>query len=113
MTWIFVVYGALLFVLAFDRKRIVQESLFRVAWILYSCIPFTHAFFTLFRAGCSGSPRKLVLVEIWTNGFAWLFLGISLLILLNALIPGPPAPNREGGLLSAQYTQEKTNDNQQ
>jgi hypothetical protein len=111
MTWIFVAYGALLFGLAFDRKRIVQESLFRAAWILYSCIPFTHAFFTLFRAG--GSPRKLVLVEIWANGFAWLFLGISLLVLLNALIPGAPAPNREGGLLSAQYWLDKPNDKQQ
>ena len=113
MTWIFVLYAVLLFALVFERKRVVNESLFRIAWILYACVPFSQAFFTLFRAGCSGSPQKLVLVEIWATGFAWLFLGISSIVLLNALIPGSPAANREGGLLSAQFVQEESGDSPQ
>ena len=87
--WILVIYGVFLFYLAVDRKRIINQSSFRLAWMFYAAIAFSHAFFTLFRAGSLRSPQGLALVEIWANGFAWLFLGIGLVALLNALIQKP------------------------
>ena len=104
MIWIMLVYGAFLFFLAYERKRIISQSSFRVAWISYAVIPFTHAFFTLFRAGNSRSPQGLALVTIWEDGISWLLLGISLVALLNALIPAASSPS-SGSLLSDQIDQ--------
>ena len=104
MIWIMLVYGTFLFFLAYERKRITSPSAFRVAWILYAAIPFSHALFVLFKAGNSRSPQGLVLVTIWEDGMAWLFLGISLVALLNALVPAASSPNR-GSRLTDQIDQ--------
>ncbi|MDF7802211.1 hypothetical protein P4C99_22260, partial [Pontiellaceae bacterium B1224] len=87
MIWLQIVYLVILVYLVIDQSKISNKGLFRGAWITFSAIPIINAFFTLFRAGSIQSARKLALVEVWSNGFAWLFLGISFLILINALIP--------------------------
>ena len=73
--------------LAINSDKIASKDMFRVAWIFFSLIPVSHCVFTLFRAGNIGRARSLALVEIWADGFAWLFLAISLFCLLGALLP--------------------------
>ena len=87
MTWLLIAYVLGLFYFAANPKKISNTGLFRAAWIWLGLIPVNHFIFTLFRAGNIRSTRDLALVEVWSNGISWLLLGISLLILINALIP--------------------------
>ena len=88
MTALLTGYLVGLFYLAINSDKIASKDAFRVAWIFFSLIPVSHCVFTLFRAGnIGGRTSSLVLVEIWADGFAWLFLAISLFCLLGALLP--------------------------
>ena len=87
MTWLLAAYALGLLYFAANPKRIANTGLFRAAWIWFALIPINHFVFTLFRAGNIRSTRDLALVEVWSSGISWLLLGISLLILINALIP--------------------------
>lgn len=59
------------------------------AWNRLGVMAFCQAVFTLFRAANFNDP-DLVLVEIWANGFSWLFLGMSVFS-LSALLREPSA----------------------
>jgi hypothetical protein len=87
MPWLLIAYVLGLFYFAANPGRISDKGLFRAAWIWYAIIPFNHFVFTLFRAGNIRSTRGLALVEIWSDGISWLLLGISLILLVTALIP--------------------------
>ena len=87
MMWLQIVYFLILVYFVIDQSKISDKGFFRGAWITFAAIPIINAAFTLFRAGNHDDPQNLLLVEIWANGFALLFFGISFLILINALIP--------------------------
>ena len=87
MIWLQIVYLLVLVYFAAYKTKISEKGLFRAAWITFALVPISNFVFTLFRVGNIRSPRALGLVEVWSNGFAWLLLGISFLILINALIP--------------------------
>lgn len=87
MIWLQIVYLLVLVYLVINKSKISNINLFRGAWIAFALIPISNAVFTVFRAGNIRSTRGLALVEVWSNGLAWLLFGISLLILINALIP--------------------------
>lgn len=71
-----------------NPRKVSNKGSFRAAWRWFALIPICNFVFTLFRAGNVRSTRDLALVEIWSNGFAWLFVGISFFFLLGALMPG-------------------------
>lgn len=87
MTWLLIAYliGLLYFVA--NPGKVANRGAFRTAWIWFALIPVSNFVFALFRAGNISSTRDLALVEIWADGFGWLFFGISLLILMGALVP--------------------------
>ena len=78
---------ALVYISAQRDRRSTMPSL-RAAWIWFAMIPISHFVFTLFRAGSTPNVRDLALVEIWADGFAWLFLGISMLCLTSVVDRG-------------------------
>jgi hypothetical protein len=43
--------------------------------------------FAIFQATNIHDPRDLALVEIWSNGFEWLLLGVSMIFLKDAIAP--------------------------
>jgi len=81
MTWILLPYGAFLCYLLLDGRQITNRESFRKAWILFAAIPLSDAVLTLFR---TFSIESLIRVEIWADGFAWLFFGFSFLAIFNA-----------------------------
>jgi hypothetical protein len=70
-------------VISFRSDKAPNPSAIRMAWIWFACIPFTHVVTTLFRAGNYRNPYDIALVEIWSDGFQWLFLGLSIVSLAN------------------------------
>ena len=86
MTWIYLVYLAGLLYFAANQHRLVNKKAFRLAWIWFAVIPISHFVFALFRAGNFRSSGDLLLVEIWAEGIAQLLLGISLILMLGALL---------------------------
>ena len=87
MTWLLIAYTLVLVYLAANPNKIADKEVFRSAWICFAAIPVSNFVSTLFRAGNIRSTHKLALVEVWASGVSWLILGISLLMLINALVP--------------------------
>ena len=87
MTWIYLVYLVGLLYFATNQNRLVNKNAFRLAWIWFAIIPISQFVFTLFRAGNYRSSADLVLIEIWADGIAQLLFGISLILMLGALVP--------------------------
>ena len=85
--WFVLAYGAGLFYLLLNKDKIADVSKFRQAWMQYTMAIFTEFAFTVFRAVNYASPQKMLLVEIWAKGISWLFIGLSLLALLKAILP--------------------------
>ena len=88
MTWLLTTYLIGLLYFAAKSENVPNKEAFRTAWIWFALIPVSNFVFALFRAGNIGSTRDLALVEIWADGFGWLFLGISFFVLIGALVPG-------------------------
>jgi hypothetical protein len=87
MTWLLASYLIGLLYFAAQPEKISNKGTFRTAWIWFALIPVSNFVFALFRAGNISSTRDLALVEIWADGFGWLFLGISFFVLIGALVP--------------------------
>lgn len=90
MTWIFAAYLLGLFYFLANPEKVANKAGFRSAWIWLGMVPIANFVFALFRAGNIRSGGDMALVEIWADGIGWLFLGISLLVLIGALMPGDP-----------------------
>jgi hypothetical protein len=43
-----------------------------------AAIPFSHFVMSLFRAGNLRQPGEMLEIQIWSAGFEWLFLGLSM-----------------------------------
>jgi hypothetical protein len=87
MTWLLTAYFLGLIYLAVNRERLGRTDSFRMAWIWFALIPISHFVFALFRVGNLRSPGDLALIEIWSDGIAWLLLGISMLYLAGSVAP--------------------------
>ncbi|WP_367871385.1 hypothetical protein [Luteolibacter sp. Populi] len=86
---------ALLIVIAgfsFRSDKLSNPASLRMAWIWFACVPFTNAATAVLRVGSFRDAGDIALVEIWSIGFQWLFLGLSILALAKAIIPSPEAP---------------------
>ena len=86
MTWIYLVYLVGMLYLATHQNRLVNKRAFRLAWKWFAVIPISHFVFALFRAGNFRSSGDLVLIEIWADGIHQLLFGISLILMLGALV---------------------------
>jgi hypothetical protein len=80
MNWFLVAYLVALAYLTVQKKDSLGS-----AWFWLGILAFSHTVFALFRAGNATNPRDLILVEIWANGFEWLFLGLSIRSLAGVL----------------------------
>jgi hypothetical protein len=92
MNWILIAYLLGMLYLATRREKLSDLVAFRTAWICFALIPLSDAFLTVFRAGNFNDARDLALVEIWAEGLAWAFFGLSLLFLGKSLIPVASSP---------------------
>lgn len=87
MTWFLLGYLAALLYVSANRHKFARLASLRLAWIFFACIPLSHFFFALLRAGNFGDTRDMALVEIWNDGVVWLLLGISILYLAGSVAP--------------------------
>ncbi len=85
-SWLYLAYGAGLFLLLFRREKVGNTFLFCVAWVFYALAVLCIPLFTIMRAVHYRSPSKMALVEIWAYGISWTFVGVSLLTLLGAML---------------------------
>lgn len=85
MTWLLIAYLLVLGFLSFHKGGSQSAEGLKGAWRWFAFVPLSHALFTLFRVA-NHNDRDIVLVEIWANGFAWLFMGISILKLSGAIL---------------------------
>ncbi|WP_035615377.1 hypothetical protein [Haloferula sp. BvORR071] len=69
-----------------DRFR-NPDKVFR-AWFWLALIAFVEVAAGLFRAGNYTRPNDMLLAEIWSNAFQWLFMGLALLSLASLRKPG-------------------------
>ena len=74
MTWLILAQLVNLSLISYNKDKLKSTASLRSAWNWFFGVFFSHAFFTLFRAG---NYIDLALVEIWATGFVWLFLGMS------------------------------------
>lgn len=96
MNWIFATYLLALVYLTTHKDKLARGNSLRGAWTWLALIPIVQFVFALMRAGNFRNPRDLALVEIWADGFGWLFLGISMLRLIG-VINQCQTGNAEGG----------------
>jgi hypothetical protein len=83
MNYLLVALLIVIAVISFHSDKAPNPAPTRVAWIWFACIPFTHVVTTLFRAGNVRDPYDITLIEIWSRGFQWLFVGLSIVSLAN------------------------------
>ena len=91
MTWLILTQLVILSLISYNKDKLKSTVSLRLSWNWFSGVFFSHAFFTLFRAG-NYNDMDLALVEIWATGFAWLFLGMSI-FQLPSLFLGEEASN--------------------
>ena len=84
MNWFFAAYLIALAYLTVHKNGSHTSSLPK-PWCWLAMLPITHFVFALFRAGNVRDTRDMVLIEIWANGFEWLFVGISMFTLAGVL----------------------------
>ena len=78
MNWLLIATLLALTFVSCNSNKVGKPGALRIAWLWFAAIPFGHFAMALFRAGNYRDPRDLALIEIWSDGFAWLFLGLSL-----------------------------------
>jgi len=78
MNWLLIASLLALTFVSCNANNVGDRRALRMAWIWFSAIPFSHFVMALFRAGNFRNPHDLTLVEIWSDGLAWLFLGLSI-----------------------------------
>ncbi len=89
MTWIILIQLLVLVFLSFNHKKLESASNLRPAWGWFSGVFLSQAAMTFFRAGIMMMSEELMLVEIWTNGFVWFFIGMSILFLPSLFLGKP------------------------
>lgn len=85
MNWLLIAYLLCLTFISFSPGSRGAPLGLRGAWICLAAIPFSYFFMALFRAGNFRHPQDIVLIEIWSDAFAWLFLGLSMLFVARSL----------------------------
>jgi hypothetical protein len=82
-----IAYAIALFYFAANPVKIANRKRFRLAWILFGAIPLVTALFTMLRTFTVGFTRYGAVFELISTSLSWLLLGISLLVVLKALLP--------------------------
>jgi hypothetical protein len=90
MIWFMMAYLLGLFYFAANPTRIANRNRFRMAWVVFALVPGVTAVFTLLRTLTVGFTRSMAILEILSNGLSWLLLGVSLFLMLGALLPRDP-----------------------
>jgi len=92
MTWIILIQLLVLVFLSFNHKKLESASNLRPAWGWFSCVFLSQAAMSCFSAYITinrGIPDVVILPEIWTNGFVWFFIGMSILFLPSLFLGKP------------------------
>jgi hypothetical protein len=86
MNWLLIAWLlALTFLSCYGIERVGNRGSLWLAWVWLAAIPFSHFVMALFRAGNFRHAQDMLLIEIWSDAFAWLFLGLSILCAGGAL----------------------------
>ena len=85
MNWILIAYLLSLVWLSTHKERLPRGFSLKGAWNWFALIPISHFVFALLRACYFRDSGDLMLIEIWSDGFGWLFLGFSMLCLTRAI----------------------------
>ena len=92
MTWIILIQLLVLVFLSFNHKKLESASNLRPAWYWFSGVFLSQAAMSCFSAYITinrGIPDAVMLPEIWTNGFVWFFIGMSILFLPSLFLGKP------------------------
>ena len=81
MHWLLIAQLLALTFVSAQPSPVASRGGMRQAWFWLSLAPLSQFAMALFRAGNMRSSRDLALVEVWANGFVWLFLGLSIVSL--------------------------------
>ena len=81
MPWLLIAQLLALTYVSCHPAAVVDRGLLRAAWCWLAAVPVSQFAMALFRAGNFRDARDMVLIEIWSNGFLWLFAGLSLFCL--------------------------------
>jgi hypothetical protein len=82
-----IAYFAGLLYFAANPDKIVNRRRFRLAWMLFAVVVLISGFFTFLRTFTVGFTRSMAIIEIIGNALSWTVLGISLIIVLGAILP--------------------------
>ena len=77
MIWLILTHLLILSCLSYNKERLKSNESLRLAWKWFTGVFFSQALLTIFRVG-NYKSADLGLVEIWSNGFVWLFIGLSI-----------------------------------
>jgi hypothetical protein len=84
MNWLVIALLLALTVASCQPYVAVNRGSLRAAWMWLAAVPLGSFVMALFRAGNLRNPRDIVLIEVWADGFTWLFLGLGILCLGRA-----------------------------
>lgn len=93
MIWLMIAYLLGLFYFAANPAKIVNRKRFRFAWMLFSVVPMVTGIFTFLRSFSVGFTRPSAVMEIISTSLSWLLLGVSLVVVLGALLPSDKGPD--------------------
>lgn len=86
MTWILVAYLLVLAFLTVNTGKLSNIHSLRSAWRWLAMVAISHVLFALFRVENFRDASDMARIELWADGFQWLFLGISLFC-LSGVVP--------------------------
>jgi hypothetical protein len=84
MNWLVIALLLALTVASCQPYVAVNRGSLRAAWWWLAAVPLNSFVMALFRAGNIRNPRDIVLIEVWADGFTWLFLGLGIVCLGRA-----------------------------
>jgi len=87
MIWLMIACLLGLFYFAANPNKIVNRPRFRAAWMTLAVIPIVSGFFTFLRSFSVGFVRPMAVMEILSNSLSWALLGVSLWMMLGAVLP--------------------------
>ena len=94
MMWLLSIYLVALIFFAANPEKIFNIKLFRISWVFFSVIPVLFFCSRLYSIFIEAVGVRLVLAKnreygsnVVFEGLAGLFLALSLLFLLNAVLP--------------------------
>jgi hypothetical protein len=86
MTWIVVAHLLVLAFFTVNTGRIASPHSLRYAWRWLAAVATSHIVFNVIRQENIHDSSDMARIELWADGFQWLFLGFSIYC-LSSVVP--------------------------